>query len=68
MSGSVIDKTDSNKKNFNSNIDYKYSENCVDIQSIEIACFVLSVCNVVLITEDSFTDPNLFRYSYKESF
>lgn len=31
------------------------------MQSIELACFVLSVCNVVILAEDWFTDPNLFR-------
>jgi len=36
-------------------------ENFIELQSIELACFVLSVCNVVLLTEDWFTDPNLFR-------
>ena len=40
-------------------VEFKYFENYVQIQSIELACFCLSVCNVVLLVEDWFTDPNL---------
>lgn len=42
-----------------------HCENSVEIQSIELACFVLSVCNVVIVAEDWFVDPNLFRYVNK---
>lgn len=60
LSGSVLDKTiNMDKKYFNN--DFKYFENYVELQSIELACFILSVCNVVLLAEDWFTDPNLFR-------
>ncbi len=57
----MLDKTivQADKKHFH--IDFKYFENYVEIQSIELACFVLSVCNVVIVAEDWFTDPNLFR-------
>ena len=41
--------------------DFKYYENLVEIQSIELACFVLSVCHVVIVMEDWFSDTNLFR-------
>ena len=41
--------------------DFKYYENYMEIQSIELACFILSVCHVVLLTEDWFLDVNLFR-------
>ncbi len=43
------------------NYDFKYYENFAELQSIELACFVLSVCDVLLVVEDWFTDPNLFR-------
>ena len=60
LSGSVLDKTiNMDKKCFNN--EFKYFENYVELQSIELACFILSVCNVVLLAEDWFTDPNLFR-------
>lgn len=60
LSGSVLDKTIKMDKKYLSN-DFKYYENYIELQSIELACFVLSVCNVVLVTEDWFIDPNLFR-------
>jgi len=47
------------KKHLNN--DFKYYENYIEIQSIELACFILSVCNVVIVLEDWFFDPNLFR-------
>lgn len=57
MSSSVLDKTiNSDKKH-----DFKYSENYIEIQSIELVCFVLTVCDVVLVAEDWFTDPYLYR-------
>lgn len=60
ISGSVLDKTISTDKKHLNN-DFKYYENYVEMQSIELACFVLSVCNVVIVLEDWFFDPNLFR-------
>jgi len=47
-------------QNSNSN-EFKYYENLVEIQSIELTCFVLSVCQVVIVMEDWFSDTNLFR-------
>lgn len=52
---SATASVESNKKG----VEFKYFENYVQIQSIELACFCLSVCNVVLLMEDWFTDPNL---------
>lgn len=47
------------KKHLNN--DFKYYENYIEMQSIELACFILSVCNVVVVLEDWFFDTNLFR-------
>ena len=41
--------------------DFKYQENFVEMQSIELACLTLSICHVVIVAEDFFVDPNLFR-------
>ena len=60
LSSSVLDKTINAEKKHLGN-DFKYYENYIEMQSIELACFILSVCNVVLIAEDWFVDPNLFR-------
>lgn len=52
------------KKTATSNLvgaDFKYYENYVELQSLELACFLLAVCNVVIVLEDWFCDPNLLR-------
>lgn len=60
LSSSVLDRSiNTDKKHLAS--DFKYYENYIEMQSIELACFILSVCNVVLVAEDWFIDPNLFR-------
>lgn len=60
LSSSVLDKAiNMDKKHFAN--DFKYYENYTEMQSIELACFILSVCDVVLVTEDWFVDPNLLR-------
>jgi hypothetical protein len=61
LSSSSLEKSINmdNKKSISS--DFKYHENYIECQSIEIACFVLSVCSVVLLTEDWFLDTELFR-------
>ncbi|CAF0798104.1 unnamed protein product [Didymodactylos carnosus] len=38
-----------------------YIDNMIELQSIEIACFIMSVCHVVLIIEDQFADPYIYR-------
>lgn len=37
-------------------------ENCAEIQSLQLATFILSVCHVVLIVEDWFLDTNIVRF------
>lgn len=71
MSASVLDRTitQSLDKKQQSGVgpnaaDFKYYENYIELQSLELACFVLSVCNVVLVAEDWFCDPSLLRYTY----
>lgn len=60
LSSSILDKAiNLDKKHITS--DFKYYENFIEMQSIELACFILSACNVVLVAEDWFMDPNLFR-------
>ncbi|CAF0864941.1 unnamed protein product [Didymodactylos carnosus] len=38
-----------------------YIDNMIELKSIEIACFIMSVCHVVLIIEDQFADPYIYR-------
>lgn len=37
-------------------------ENCAEIQSLQFATFILSVCHVVLLVQDWFFDSNFVRY------
>lgn len=37
-------------------------ENCAEIQSLQLATFLLSVCHVVLLVEDWFMDTNVPRF------
>lgn len=59
LSASVLDKNISQSEQSKKALDLKYHENNVHMQSIELACFCLSVCNVVILVEDWFFDPNL---------
>jgi hypothetical protein len=59
-SSSGSNSTAPQNSNTSSN-DFKYYENLVEIQSIELTCFILSICQVVIVMEDWFSDTNLFR-------
>lgn len=59
LSASVLDKNINLSEQSKKVADLKYHENNVHMQSIELACFCLSVCNVVILMEDWFFDPNL---------
>jgi protein SMG9 len=41
--------------------EFKYYENLTELQSIELACFLMAVCHVVVLVEDWFMDANLMR-------
>ena len=38
------------------------TDNVMEVQSLQISAFILSVCHVVLIVQDWFFDPNILRY------
>lgn len=38
------------------------TDNIMEVQSLQIAAFILSVCHVVLVVQDWFFDPNVLRY------
>jgi protein SMG9 len=42
--------------------EFSSTENAMEIQSLQIAAFMLSVCHVVLVVQDWFYDPNLIRF------
>lgn len=37
-------------------------DNIMEVQSLQIAAFILSVCHVVLVVQDWFFDPNFLRF------
>ncbi|CAF1502740.1 unnamed protein product [Rotaria sordida] len=38
-----------------------FVDNILELQTLEIIAFILSVCHIVLIVEDQFSDPYLYR-------
>jgi protein SMG9 len=60
LSSSVLERSINSERKHTNN-DFKYYENFIELQSIELVCFILTVCDVVLVAEDWFTDPNLHR-------
>lgn len=38
------------------------TENSSEIQSLQLAAFLLTVCHVVIVVQDWFFDPNVIRY------
>ena len=60
MSSSILERAINTERKHTNN-DFKYYENFIELQSIELVCFILTICDVVLVAEDWYTDPNLFR-------
>lgn len=60
MSSTILDKAIRYEKKHSSH-DFKYYENLIELQSIELACFLMNICNVLIICEDWFTDMNLYK-------
>ena len=61
LSASILDKiaTHENKKLVT---DMTPFENQMEILSLQLVSFLLSVCHVVIIVQDWFFDPNILRY------
>ncbi|KAK7108849.1 nonsense-mediated mRNA decay factor SMG9-like [Littorina saxatilis] len=41
--------------------EYTSAENCIEMQSLQIASFLMTVCHVILVTQDWFTDLMFLR-------
>lgn len=59
MSASVLDHMIHHDKKFSS--EFSTAENCVEMQSLQLMTFMMTVCNVVLVVQDWFADVNLLR-------
>ncbi|XP_067011318.2 nonsense-mediated mRNA decay factor SMG9 [Anabrus simplex] len=42
--------------------EFTSTENALEIQSLQLAAFLLSVCHVVIVVQDWFFDPNILRF------
>ncbi|CAE1301328.1 SMG9 [Acanthosepion pharaonis] len=42
--------------------EYSTAENCMEMQSLQLAAFMMTVCNVLLVVQDWFTDINFLRF------
>ncbi|XP_033747207.1 protein SMG9-like [Pecten maximus] len=60
MSASVLDRLIRHDKKIGS--EYSTAENCIEIQSLQQAAFLMNVCHVVLVVEDWFTDTSFLRF------
>lgn len=66
FSSSVLESVIANELKINS--DYSNREDICDATNIELTTFMLSVCHIVIVAENWFTDPNLHRYGSKFSY
>ncbi|XP_052801147.1 nonsense-mediated mRNA decay factor SMG9-like [Mya arenaria] len=60
LSASVLDQLIHNEKKIPP--EYNFAENYAEIQSMQHVSFLLTVCNVVLVVQDWFTDMALLRF------
>lgn len=58
LSANVLEKA---VKSERKHVAHEYYENLLELQSIELACFLMAVCHVVVLVEDWFMDANLMR-------
>jgi protein SMG9 len=62
LSASVMDRLVQQENKKFAGTDFASTENAMEIQSLQLAAFLLSVCHVVILVQDWFFDPNLVRY------
>ena len=59
MSASVLDYLIHHDKKYPA--EFSTAENCIEMQSLQLATFMMTVCNVVIVVQDWFADANLLR-------
>lgn len=60
LSASVLDVMIHHDKKYPA--EYSTAENCMEMQSLQLAAFMMTVCNVLLVVQDWFTDINFLRF------
>lgn len=61
LSTSVIDYASSFEQK-KTTTDFVNTETNLELQSLQFAAFLFSVCHVIIFVQDWFVDPNLVRY------
>ncbi|KAL8599177.1 hypothetical protein ACOMHN_007893 [Nucella lapillus] len=59
FSASVMDVLIRQEKKYSQ--DYTSTETCVEVQSLQIASFLMTVCHVIIVAQDWFTDVTFMR-------
>ncbi|RZF39892.1 hypothetical protein LSTR_LSTR010520 [Laodelphax striatellus] len=75
LSGSVMDHANNRQHQMSDSVgqpigrlgtdctlDFTSDKNSSDVNSLQIAAFLLSVCHIVIVVQDWFFDPNLLRF------
>ncbi|GAB6027426.1 smg-9, nonsense mediated mRNA decay factor [Chamberlinius hualienensis] len=60
LSASIMDHMIQFEKKFPA--EYNSTENALEIQSLQVAAFLFTVCHTIIVVQDWFTDPNLLRF------
>ncbi|ESO94857.1 hypothetical protein LOTGIDRAFT_117877, partial [Lottia gigantea] len=60
MSASLLDYMIRNDKKYPT--EYSSAEYCIEMQSLQIATFLMTVCNVIIVVQDWFTDIHFLRF------
>ncbi|XP_067666070.1 nonsense-mediated mRNA decay factor SMG9-like [Haliotis asinina] len=60
LSASILDQMIHQDKKYPS--EYTSVENCIEMQSLQMAAFLMTVCNVILVVQDWFTDVSFLRF------
>jgi protein SMG9 len=61
LSASVMDRLVQQENKKFAGTEFASTENAMEIQSLQLAAFLLSVCHVVIFVQDWFFDPNFLR-------
>ncbi|XP_069678162.1 nonsense-mediated mRNA decay factor SMG9 [Periplaneta americana] len=62
LSASVMDRLVQQESKKFAGTEFTSTENAMEIQSLQLAAFLLSVCHIVILVQDWFFDPNFLRF------
>lgn len=62
LSASVMDRIIQYEKKLIGGQEYTSTENALQMQSLQVASFLMAVCHTIILVQDWFTDANLLRF------